>query len=421
MFERYTETARRTLFFARYEATQAGNTAIEPHHLLQGVLREDKSISALLEHLGLRIEAIRDDLARIGQYHPKVTTGIEIPFTSATKLVLQYAAEEADGLESRDITPWHLLLGILREAESKAARLLTRLGMQLEAARTATSQLRSGEALGPSAHVPRPDVLPAGPPFDEKQASIPPSTEVRVSVSKRHGTSSTRGLHYWFLEGFSFVGALAKIYDFPASRIDCVDAAARNGQFDLHLLLPAGPVIAPHPHLDGAMQSAVERHFAIAVVREPRRLPVLVLTAPSGATRAPQMSSGDVGGFAVWTSDWIEQEPGDARADVEAHRRMFEDRLRMFREGRRPMPPPGSAGVGAGANGSMTMEGLCEMLESALGRPVVDDTNLTGTFEVQFRASSGSVEDVAAALHDQLDLELNQAEREVTFLVVKPA
>ena len=85
------------------------------------------------------------------------------------------------------------------------------------------------------------------------------------------------------------------------------------------------------------------------------------------------------------------------------------------------MPPPGSAGVGAGANGSMTMEGLCEMLESALGRPVVDDTNLTGTFEVQFRASSGSVEDVAAALHDQLDLELNQAEREVTFLVVKPA
>src|SRR6266576_3439570 len=65
MFERYTEKARRVIFFARYEASQFGAPAIEPEHLLLGLMREDRSMAAeILYQRGLRLNAVRDEIAR---------------------------------------------------------------------------------------------------------------------------------------------------------------------------------------------------------------------------------------------------------------------------------------------------------------------------------------------------------------------
>src|ERR687883_449514 len=65
MFERYTEKARRVIFFARYEASQFGAPAIEPEHLLLGLLREDRSMAAeILYERGLRLNAVREEIAR---------------------------------------------------------------------------------------------------------------------------------------------------------------------------------------------------------------------------------------------------------------------------------------------------------------------------------------------------------------------
>ena len=65
MFERYTERARRVIFFARYEASQFGSTTIETEHLLLGLLAEKGSVAHLaLRDLGLTAEAVRQDVAK---------------------------------------------------------------------------------------------------------------------------------------------------------------------------------------------------------------------------------------------------------------------------------------------------------------------------------------------------------------------
>ena len=420
MFERYTERARRVLFFARYEATQHGAAAIGPEHLLMGLLRDGSAggTSRLFENAGISLESIRAGLASVMERSAGKPPLMEIPFTAATKKVLEFAAEEADALVNRDITPRHLLLGILREAESEAARLLTRLGLQLDTARTAASQIPGGEPDRPAAppHAGLPPRL-----VNHQREAIPPSSEVRVSISTRHGTSSSRGPRHWFLEGFSFINAIATIFGFPASRIECREGVARERPYDLFLMLPALPMDAPHPNLERAMRSAVERHFAVAVSKETRPTSVLVLTAPDGSIRSRQISPIDVGGISTWTTEWTEESHSGAPLTDDTRRQHFEAHLRMFTGGRGMAPPPGSTIGPSAFAGSLTMPGLCEMLESALGQPVVDETALSGTFELEVRADSPNVDDVSAALRDRLGLALTPGEREVTFLVVTPA
>src|SRR6187399_2876133 len=99
MFERYTERARRVLFFARYEATQLGSTLIETEHLLLGLIREGKGLtSRIFARSHLSLENIRKDIEGRTVFREKVSTSVEIPFSAETKRVLQFAAEEADRL-----------------------------------------------------------------------------------------------------------------------------------------------------------------------------------------------------------------------------------------------------------------------------------------------------------------------------------
>jgi ATP-dependent Clp protease ATP-binding subunit ClpC len=136
MFERYTEEARRSLFFARYEASQLGSLSIETEHLLLGLIREGKALTSRVSarsHLSL--EDIRKDIEGRTVFREKVAGSVEIPFSTETKRVLQLAAEEADRLKHHDIGPEHLLLGILREEPSVAASILTARGLSLDRVR----------------------------------------------------------------------------------------------------------------------------------------------------------------------------------------------------------------------------------------------------------------------------------------------
>jgi enamine deaminase RidA (YjgF/YER057c/UK114 family) len=142
MFERYTEIARRSLFFARYEASQLGSTSIAPEHLLLGLIRERHGIiENLLTLCGvsgdLDFEMRQDFEAQegIGPGVTRTPTSTEMPFTPEMKQVLQYATEEADRLNHQNIGPEHLLLGVLREENCPAAALLRRHGLDLAIAR----------------------------------------------------------------------------------------------------------------------------------------------------------------------------------------------------------------------------------------------------------------------------------------------
>jgi hypothetical protein len=139
MFERYSEPARRSLFFARHEASVLGSSVIEPAHLLLGVLKESAPI---VEHLlgtaNTAGDAIRQlTYMHIGASAPAMDTSVEIPFGNDSKRVLAYAVEEADRLLHHHIGPEHLVLGLLCHQQGMAWDVLRESGLELTAIREA--------------------------------------------------------------------------------------------------------------------------------------------------------------------------------------------------------------------------------------------------------------------------------------------
>jgi ATP-dependent Clp protease ATP-binding subunit ClpC len=132
MFERYTEKARRVIFFARYEASTFGSPYIETEHLLLGMLREDK---ALVLRAQLNSEAVRKEVESRTAIREKIPTSVDLPLSSDCRRALEYGAEEATALDHRFIDTAHLLLGLLRPESSKAAIVLRQQGVTYETLR----------------------------------------------------------------------------------------------------------------------------------------------------------------------------------------------------------------------------------------------------------------------------------------------
>ncbi len=137
MFERYTEKARRAVFFARYECSQLGSHSIESEHLLLGILRENKSLYKLFSEPLVEVAAsLRKQVEQHTPLGEKISTSVDLPLSEECKRILTYAAEEADQFSHKFIGSEHLFLGILRESTCFAASLLQDMGVSLESART---------------------------------------------------------------------------------------------------------------------------------------------------------------------------------------------------------------------------------------------------------------------------------------------
>jgi len=129
VFERYTESARRALYFARYEVSNLGATSIETEHLLLGLMREGKGL--VVPILAPLSESIRRDIEARSVFREKIAASVEVPFSPETKRVLGFAAEEADRLLHGYIGTEHLLLALLREENSVAGSILMTHGLRL--------------------------------------------------------------------------------------------------------------------------------------------------------------------------------------------------------------------------------------------------------------------------------------------------
>src|SRR5260370_35332529 len=117
MFERYTEMARRVIFFARYEASQFGASMIEPEHLLLGLSREDKPLFARLLTDGTQsLESVRKRIEQRSPPKARPPVTVEIPLAADTKLALMIAHEVSDRLVHPPIGTRDLLHVLLRVA-----------------------------------------------------------------------------------------------------------------------------------------------------------------------------------------------------------------------------------------------------------------------------------------------------------------
>src|SRR6187402_117513 len=137
MFERYTERSRRVIFFARYEALQYGSQVIGPEHILLGLMREDKTLSARFFPFRhpLTVDSIRRDVEERIVLRDRIPQSSELHLSAATKQILFYANDESRQLKNRHIGPEHLLLGIVREEKSIAAEILFSYGLRLQSVR----------------------------------------------------------------------------------------------------------------------------------------------------------------------------------------------------------------------------------------------------------------------------------------------
>ena len=142
MFDRYTEKARRVIFFSRYEASQFGSPYIESEHILLGLLREDRTFA--LRIAPAQMEDIRRQIESVTVIREGISTSVDLPLSDECKHILGYAQEEADLAGHKHIGTIHLAAGILREEGCLAAALLRERGVELKSIREAMK----GEAAG---------------------------------------------------------------------------------------------------------------------------------------------------------------------------------------------------------------------------------------------------------------------------------
>src|SRR5438067_825444 len=142
-FDKFTEHARKALSSAQLEAQYFRHDYIGPEHLLLGLLRGGEGLALrVLRNLDVRLGDIRPAVSvLIGQ--SQAEAGSETSLTSSAKRVVTQAVDEARQFGHAYIGTEHLLLGLLREEETIAHSVLTRLGVTLEEARAETLRLLS--------------------------------------------------------------------------------------------------------------------------------------------------------------------------------------------------------------------------------------------------------------------------------------
>src|SRR5439155_15511325 len=144
LFERFTERARQVVVLAQDEARALKHNYIGTEHILLGLLREEEGLAArVLESLDITVEEVRAQVARIVGQGDEVTTG-QIPFTPRAKKVLELALREALSLGHNYIGTEHILLGLVRENEGVAARILLDFDADSEKIRNEVIRMLSG-------------------------------------------------------------------------------------------------------------------------------------------------------------------------------------------------------------------------------------------------------------------------------------
>jgi len=397
MFERYTERARRALFFARYEASQLGSVTIETDHLLLGLIHEGKGIAnKLLARARLPLDKIRAAITDRAREGAKFSTSVEIPFTEETKRVLLLAGEEADRLLHNYIGTEHLLLGILREEGSAAAAILMQLGLRLNAVREDLVQLlhdRSAPDL-------EGDFGSVG--ADAQVSESSSFLEVRISPASSAGVSTSGGPGLWVAD-CDLRTLLSIICDCPMARVELpswLDKRERH-RFSIRCAPEQ-----PEPMRNRLMLAWIEVHFHIVVTREARLMDVYALTAPDGLSPSVKEARGEDGGIGTFGSMFYLERTGDETPRPESLDAFLRDK------------PAALVNIAAS---NATLGEFGQLLEPGLDRFVVDETGLTGRYDLQVTGEATSTDEFRQRLRDQLGLVLTPASRNVTMLVARDA
>ena len=145
MFERFTERARLVMKRAKDEAARLGNGQASTEHILLGLIAESEGIAATaIRNLGINLETLRFEVLKHVKHEGDTLQTGEIQLSPSGKRAIELAGQEAQGFGHNYIGTEHLLLGVIRESEGIAARVLLNMGIDLVKARGEILRLLGG-------------------------------------------------------------------------------------------------------------------------------------------------------------------------------------------------------------------------------------------------------------------------------------
>jgi uncharacterized protein (TIGR03435 family) len=390
MFERFTEQARRVLFFAREEAGQLGSIRIDTEHLLLGLTRGGKGLTnRLFADAGTACDDIRHEVLRRVLARSKTSASREIPFSVAAQRVLRQSAEEADRLLHDYLGTEHLLLGLLSEEGSVAADVLTSRGLRLDSVREHIVKLLSDSER--PAH-PGPPLIPANTSkwprlrfvpshsvhilYSELKPPQQPVTNYSGSGLQAHGYTLTEGIvHAW--RGNPW-------------HIDIIDGLDDGTRYDFYIQLAQ---TEPGETFEQMWREAIERQFKLSVRRETR--PRDVWVARSSGRGGPMLRY------------YGEAEPGSGFA-------MGNFNLVMGRSHDAPLFP-----LEAFAVHSVPFFYLTRWFEEFLGGQVIDETDLRGLYGFELTRTVHHRDELIQLLRDQAGVSITREQHDTPTLVVR--
>ena len=390
MFERFSEPARRVLFFARYEASQLGSWTIDTEHELLGLIRERRGLTTrLFAEAGVDLDRLRDEVAQRLPYRSPTSTAVEIPFSPAAKQVLQRAAEEADRLSHDHIGTEHLLLGLLRADGSDARDALAARGLRLDQVRERIVELLSH---GQTVEHPGPPGVPANT-FKWPWLRFVPSRVVHVLYSElkppQQPTTnySGAGLQAY---GHTLTEAIVQAWRGSRWHVDMAGGLDDGTRYDFYIQLAED---APAETFGQMWRDGIERQFACRVAAETRRRDVWV--ARSLGRPGPMLryyGEADLGGgFALGNFNLVVGRPHDAP----------------------PFP------LAPFTVHSVPFFYLARWFEEFLGGQVIDETGLGGVYGFELSRSVGTRGEFVDLLRDQAGLSVTREPHDTPTLVVR--
>ena len=137
MYDKFTDRARKVIAFAKEEAQRLGHDYLGTEHVLLGIIKDAGGIAAaVLESLNIDLDKLKTEIEdRLIESTGSTMLAGEIPFMPQTKKVFELAAEESQNLGHNYIGTEHLLLGLLKESEGTAARVLIEMGINYRKAK----------------------------------------------------------------------------------------------------------------------------------------------------------------------------------------------------------------------------------------------------------------------------------------------
>jgi uncharacterized protein (TIGR03435 family) len=238
----------------------------------------------------------------------------------------------------------------------------------------------------------------------EGKPNIPSSLEVGISPSKTNGTEENQGPDWWIQRGFDLKAVIAKVYEKDPSRIVMPEALQNEERYDFVLVPPHEMEQAAMRHM---IQQAIEHHFHVSAAVESRPVDVYVMTALEGKTPPAKTGDARMGGGSI---GWSSQEFA-----VPAPRDGGQPTPEMIREALAKLNLAAMSNISAE---NTDMADFRRALEDGLGRPIIDETKLDGTYDLVVQGNARSTEEFLGMLRDQLGIVLTPERRSIEMFVI---